>query len=770
MVDICLALRSGACLAMASNALRCDPPSLLNVLFPIPSNEKSAQSRITVMQTTPSLFQRWTTQNIKHQILSPLSSLRILAFGGEPFPSINAICNWFEFYKPRLFNLYGLTEMSCWASIYEVSNDDLIQKNDIPIGAPIDDHTILDIDDENNELLLRTTTRKCFQPQLSEAQVVDDCSEFILRTGDIVEKRNGGIYFKSRSNSVIKIFGQKLDTSQVEAIVKSAGEDDIIESVCLLDISENAVHLFARSPKTHCELLKRRLSLLVHEKVNAFIRIHIMDEFPLTDHGKINKTALLDMVRTKSEKSSDSVHALFLQLLNEVLGTEISTGPNQTGPLDGASSKKSKGTIDASFIFLGGSSLKAIQIVDQTERLTSSTMSNLLPMLLDENVSLREILTTLHCPPRTQQSVVENYESLVVPEIVYKWSVDMGKCIDATPTICPASNGESILSVGSHSKLLFNIRISSGEILSQLELPDRIECQVTQIGWCGIIGCYDGHLYCFDILTGEMKWKFDSNGMIKSRPIIIDSMILFGNYNDDYNLWCLNGNDGSLVWRKRVGTKSIFAGLLQFDEWNFVACTLDGVVVLVDVKSVEVLWSFSAKCPIFSTPIIFIRDLAKFVIVAGVNGNIFCINATGMVIWTYSIDGNIFSSFDRFSIKSKGENSDCLVFGSQNKFVYCLQISSRFDSCRERWKSQANASIRATPFFAEFAGIRFIVNCSSDGNVQFIQSDSGEIICQYRVKGALFSNPIISKTDLFIASRNNKLYCVDLREIFRNKI
>lgn len=168
---------------MVDNKLRCDGRPLLNALFPHPSSHEE-NLHVTIMQTTPSLFMRWSTYDIKHRIFSATSSLRILAFGGEPFPATASMNEWFEWRMPRLFNLYGLTEMSCWASIYEVAKTDLMRNKCIPIGSPIDEYTQLDVDVQNDELLLRSTVRKCFQPQLNDAQVIDNRFAFVLRTGD----------------------------------------------------------------------------------------------------------------------------------------------------------------------------------------------------------------------------------------------------------------------------------------------------------------------------------------------------------------------------------------------------------------------------------------------------------------------------------------------------------------------------------------------------------------------------------------------------------
>lgn len=661
--------------------------------------------------------------------------------------------------------------MSCWAAVYEITQKDWTQKSGIPIGSPIDEHTTIDIDDQNDELLLKSTVRKCYQPQLSDAEVLDDSFELIIRSGDIVERRDGAIHFKSRSNSIIKLYGQKIDTSEVEAIVKANVDGRLVDPICVFDINRNSVHLFVRNVRSDCDSLKSELSALIHRKVKAYVKVHLLNEFPLTAHGKVDKKALLTLTHNQTHESTRSVNQLAIELLTELLGVNFDSGTESSPTV---SSKRAKTLFDASFTFLGGSSLKAIQIVDELERVTSSTMPKLLPMLLDDRVSIRQVLASLSTADRVQNETIsipgriEPIESIEILEISSQWAVDMVKCIDATPTICATLQAEPIVSVGSHSKLLFNMCASSGKLVSRLELPDRIECQVVQLKTCGIVGCYDGYLYCFDLTTGRIEWQFNSNGMIKARPIILGSLIIFGNYNNVHNLWCLSANDGSLVWCKRLGTKSIFANLIAFDENSFVACTLDGTVALINAGTSEVQWTYQMQSPIFSTPTIISQEKLKFIIVAGVNGNISCLDTSGSVAWTHSIDGNIFSSFASFTITSN-DKCTCIVFGSQNHYLYCLEIHADFLGCKERWKLKASASIRATPLFAEYKQRQFVVNCSSDGIIQCVDSHSGEVICQRRVNGAIFSTPAISITSLFVASRNNKIYCIHLDDLLGNK-
>jgi len=108
---------------------------------------------VTVLQITPSLlFHQWPIKYLKTTILDKDSKLRILLLGGEPFPNVKLLL---EASHPqnttRLFNIYGITEISCWSSIKEIVKDNV----DEPcLGKPLSE-TIFQIRNEDNEVIIK---------------------------------------------------------------------------------------------------------------------------------------------------------------------------------------------------------------------------------------------------------------------------------------------------------------------------------------------------------------------------------------------------------------------------------------------------------------------------------------------------------------------------------------------------------------------------------------------------------------------------------------
>lgn len=755
MIDICLAIHHGASLIMTNHNLKCDASNLLDILFP-----HMKVSKVSVIQITPSLFMRWTSSEIKHRILSQPSQLRILAFGGEPFPAPNALrkwINWEHQHSIRIFNLYGLTEMSCWAGIYEITANDILCNRKVPIGQPMDLYTKFHVN-ADGELLLKSTVRKCYQPQLTDEEVCSNDFEFILHTGDIVEYENGSYYFQSRVNSVIKFYGKKIDLAEIESHTKNV--KNVEDAICLFNEKQNLFTLFIKVDgnfeNTKKEIVKALQTIEVRVKIISVL------EFPLTKHGKICKKELLNITHADAnDERTHSIELIFQELINETLGTRIQFLRTMES-FD--CHKKSKEDINSSFAQLGGNSLKAIQIVNEFERITSNSMSYLLPMLLDERVSIYEILSRLANEKTIKEISCVGGNKPKVRELLPRWKIDMKKCIDATPTVCLLDdNNEAVVSVGSHSKLLYNVSIKSGECISKIELPDRIESQVIQMGNFGFVGCYDGCMYCFEIASGSIKWKFDTGAMIKCRALLINRSLLFGNYCELHNFWCLDIDNGSLLWSQKIGSKSIYANPIEIDDGNALVCCLDGTVVLLNSVSAKVLWHFQAEAPIFSTPTVLRNNHQLCIVVLAVNGTIYGLDGDGVPLWNHHIDGNIFSYAENFPFAMEN-NCTKIVFGSQNRNLYCHQINAN-NECTEIWKITTSASIRSNPIFVKRDYGLFVVIFSSDGIVTIVNSQDGKLNSQCKINGEIFSSPVIYNENLFVGSRNNFLYCFDLNEL-----
>lgn len=147
VVDMFLALSSGAQLLIIPTVVKKMPRRLAQLLFTDHKTtvlQASGRERCLSWRTfcslkrgvsffpqvTPTLLVRFGHRILKQEVLSPGSSLRVLALGGEACPSPALLRSWrHEDNKTQIFNIYGITEVSCWACLYEIPESVLKSSN-----------------------------------------------------------------------------------------------------------------------------------------------------------------------------------------------------------------------------------------------------------------------------------------------------------------------------------------------------------------------------------------------------------------------------------------------------------------------------------------------------------------------------------------------------------------------------------------------------------------------------------------------------------------
>lgn len=136
LIELLLAMLNGACLVIVPYPVYVNPYSLYKSLFHVKA--------VSFLQMVPSVFLRW--DNYYQRIILNSKNIRILSFGGESFPKkILAIPKHDDL---KLFNLYGITEVSCWATVKEINTDNIV--DEIPLGETLED-TVIEVRDENGK-------------------------------------------------------------------------------------------------------------------------------------------------------------------------------------------------------------------------------------------------------------------------------------------------------------------------------------------------------------------------------------------------------------------------------------------------------------------------------------------------------------------------------------------------------------------------------------------------------------------------------------------
>ncbi|KAM6150709.1 beta-alanine-activating enzyme isoform 2-T2 [Erethizon dorsatum] len=372
VVEIFIALSSGASLLIVPTSVKVLPSKLAPVLF--------THHRVTVLQATPTLLRRFGSQLVKSTVLSASTSLRVLALGGEPFPSLTVLKSWIgKGNKTQIFNIYGITEVSSWATFYRIPekilNSTLKCELPVQLGFPllgtvveVRDADGFTIQEGSGQVFLGGKNRVCF---LDDEVTVPLGT--MRATGDFVTLKGGEIFFLGRKDSQIKRHGKRLN---IELVQQVAEELQQVESCAVTWYNQEKLILFIVSKddvvKDHIfkELQKHLPNHAIPDE------LVLIDTLPFTSHGKVDVSELnkiyLDYVNLTQNKLSGK-EDLWEKL--QCLWKSVLSLPEDL-----------KVPEESLFLNSGGDSLKSVRLLSEIEQLVGTPVPGLLEVILSSSI------------------------------------------------------------------------------------------------------------------------------------------------------------------------------------------------------------------------------------------------------------------------------------------------------------------------------------------------------------------------------------------------
>lgn len=208
----------------------------------------------------------------------------------------------------------------------------------------------------------------------------------------------------------------------------------------------------------------------------------------------------------------------------------------------------------------------------------------------------------------------------------------------------------------------------------------------------------------------RLKWNFQvAPAYIFYSPIIADvnddgkAEIIIGSANN--NIYCLNIDDGSLLWCFPTGY------------------VVDGSAATADIND----------------------DGKLEVVVGSRDGKIYALKGEdGSLLWSYSTGGQIKSSPAINDVNGDGQLD--IVIGSYDEKIYALDGKSG----SRLWSYVTSSSIWGSPAIADVNDDDKpeVIICSNDGTVYALRGENGSIIWnRYAGSGAIYSSPAIADLD-----------------------
>lgn len=780
--DLFLGLCIGASLLLISNSFRNSPLNLKRLKF----------EDLTYMTITPSLWNRFKLEDIESCILSPRSALRILNFGGEQCPK--TIAGLFQL-KPSLsiYNLYGLSEMSVWASIFHLNACSLKDCNDsVPIlGRPLDSTQVYLND--NNEIIIESNTRQCLI-----FDGVDWKFDAIINTGDIGYKHQEHVYFSHRREHEesfnLKINGIKCNLREIECLV---GEHfkDIAVYACPGDWqhwSSSVVHLYIHNKQDnqddHLRLKDEILFYLIHTRSMPFaFRVAFIDAFAnLSPNGKLDRSKLSNS--TPSKYSNDIGEDVFSRI-KSIMNVDNMDKTTKLRDLGMSSMSALQIALEIEQVCCASTDAKELSFDGLFDIINASNCEQIINYVLDLMVQAKsQIATTSQHRTEPSNENTPEHDRLCVKR---QWSYFMEACVDATPVVveidskvivcnvCLLSTNVSLQShliVASHSGLVVALDIEQTDNLPRMRwsvhLSDRIERDpcLSFNGQLVYIAHLHGSLTCLEVRSGKMVWRSQTADFNKCHPVCISSRwVLCGSY--DKHLHCWHQLTGQLEWKLNVDNSAVLSISTEIcldKDPAVLISTAKGTIALVQLTSGEIIWQRTLHLtPIFSAASI--NQPLACAVIGLVNSSIVCVSLVdGHTRWQHSTQTPVFWPGTQLRMP----NEDwAVLFGLNNSQVICLSVSQG----TPLWTHSTSSMVKVTPYICPQSDL--IVVIEKDGLISFIRKQDGHPF-RFRCKQEdgekfslaetfslgheAFARPVMHKKHLYLGARDNCVHCLSL--------
>jgi amino acid adenylation domain-containing protein len=304
------------------------------------------REQVTVLNQTPSAFYQLMAVDQKHS--SSELALRFVIFGGEAL-NFKTLQPWFAKHgdhKPRLINMYGITETTVHVTYREVTSVDTADGAQSLIGVPIPDLQLylLGVDGkpvgsgEVGEIHVGgagVARGYLNRPELNVERFIPDKFSAVpgarlYKSGDLARLLpSGEVEYVGRGDAQVKIQGFRIELGEIEAAI--AEHEQIAEThvVAHTDAAGTKRLVAYYVTQAGAPLPAHALSEFLTAKLPPWMRPSVylpISAFSLTPHGKVDYAALppptLGSARTGNDIRGTELEQAVAGVWQDVLGAD----------------------------------------------------------------------------------------------------------------------------------------------------------------------------------------------------------------------------------------------------------------------------------------------------------------------------------------------------------------------------------------------------------------------------------------------------------------
>jgi amino acid adenylation domain-containing protein len=304
------------------------------------------RERVTVLNQTPSAF--YQLMQVDETRPANDLALRVVIFGGEAL-NFSALRPWFARHgdrKPRMINMYGITETTVHVTYREITASDAAGGERSLIGVPIPDLQVYLLD-ENRQPVAVDQVGEIYvggagvargylnRPELNVERFLADPFSAIpggrmYKSGDLARRLDDGeVEYLGRGDAQVKIQGFRIELGEVEAAIVGHPEVREARVIAHTDATGNKrlVAYFVAQPGTNPSA--RELSEFLSGSLPPWMLPSVylpIAVFPLTPNGKVDYAALpaptIGSVKEEGGANATDLEAGVAGVWRSVLGAE----------------------------------------------------------------------------------------------------------------------------------------------------------------------------------------------------------------------------------------------------------------------------------------------------------------------------------------------------------------------------------------------------------------------------------------------------------------
>ncbi|XP_067891057.1 beta-alanine-activating enzyme isoform X2 [Heterodontus francisci] len=774
IVEIFVSLCSGATLLIVPPVIKMMPKKLARVLF--------NHHKVSVMQATPTLIKRFGSELLTSVVLSGDTSLRVLALGGEAFPSLHVLRGWRgKGNKTQIFNLYGITEVSSWATYYKIPEETLssatqLHEEHVPLGVPLLGTTLDVVDNSGHKIqegkgqvFIGGEERVCF---LDDEITV--CPGTMRATGDWVIVKDGHMYYVGRQDNQIKRHGQRVNLESVQQVAEGLKE---VEACAVTKYDQDKLVLFV-VPRGISELHKgstanfRRDILLDLGKHLASYAIPddvvLINSVPFTAHGKIDRTALIqtyqEQTKTKNSNSMlgkkelwEGIHQLWKVVLN--LPEDL---PDVSE--------------NCMFLYSGGDSLKALRLTKEIETLLGKTVFGLTEVILNNSILdiYNHITNTIFFEAKNKDELHDQTDRKMKRKRMKDGSqskhIKQWKSTTTTGNISTISRGSQITNLNTYisyencenrpdtqeGKELVDAELNREErkendssivsenVNANISLNEE-KMPVKNNSWESFVNKVvklprndekfipeDDLVNCRTVSL-KIRWKSDTAKCVDASPLLVisgnngsDETVYIGSHS--HRMQAIDVLSGKIKWERILGDRiESSACMSRCGNFIIVGC-YDGSIYVLRDSDGETYWIFYTGNSVKSSPIVD-PDLG-LVFVGSHDHHVYALDILDKVcVWRLHCGGGaVFST-------------PCL--NKSPRILYIATLGESLVAVNPLWQFATGGPIFSSPCICSFSATNQKIICGSYDCFVYCLDEDGDLVWKFETSKQVYAVPFV---------------------------